>query len=88
MAQIEEILAQLRFSPTAILIAVILPFAGYHLAYIVYNLFVHPLRDFPGPRLSAATYIPEFYFDVLRSGRYTKQIVQMHKKYGRHGRDL
>lgn len=54
----------------------------HYLSYVTYNLFFHPLRKIPGPRLAAATYIPEFYYDVLRSGLYTKQIQQMHLKYG------
>jgi hypothetical protein len=49
---------------------------------IVYNLFFHPLRHIPGPRLAAATYLPEFYYDVIKSGRYTRRIQQMHQQYG------
>ncbi|EFX03043.1 benzoate 4-monooxygenase cytochrome p450 [Grosmannia clavigera kw1407] len=54
----------------------------YQTARIIYNLFIHPLRHIPGPWLSAASYLPEFYYDVFRSGRYTRQIQNMHEKYG------
>ncbi|KAL4909127.1 hypothetical protein BDW74DRAFT_165739 [Aspergillus multicolor] len=53
-----------------------------HIAKCIYNLFFHPLRHIPGPWLAAATYIPEFYYDIVLGGRYTRQIQQMHKKYG------
>lgn len=55
---------------------------AYHLLKILYNLFLHPLRSIPGPRLAAATYLPEFYHDVVRVGRYTAEICKMHDIYG------
>ncbi|KAI0111592.1 cytochrome P450 [Daldinia grandis] len=42
----------------------------------------HPLSKIPGPRLAAATYLPEFYHDVVKFGRYTHEIQKMHKIYG------
>ncbi|KAI0868440.1 benzoate 4-monooxygenase cytochrome p450 [Hypoxylon argillaceum] len=56
--------------------------AVHYVSRIIYNIFFHPLSHIPGPRLAAATYIPEFYWDVVRSGRYTQQIIKMHHKYG------
>lgn len=55
----------------------------YQFIKLAYNLFLHPLSHIPGPKLAAATYFPEFYYDVVRSGRYTKRIRQMHEQYGR-----
>ncbi|KAK1595306.1 benzoate 4-monooxygenase cytochrome p450 [Colletotrichum navitas] len=57
-------------------------YIAYHIAKVIYNLFFHPLRHIPGPKLAAATYIPEFYYDALRSGCYTQQICKMHSRYG------
>lgn len=55
----------------------------YQLAKALYNISpFHPLSHIPGPKLAAATYWPEFYYDVIQYGCYTKQIVEMHKKYG------
>lgn len=59
----------------------------FHLAKCIYNLFFHPLSHIPGPWLAAATHPPEFYHDVVRGGRYTTQIQQMHEKYGRNPLD-
>lgn len=57
---------------------------AYHLLKIAYNLFLHPLKSIPGPRLAAASYLPEFYHDVIRVGRYTKEIRKMHEIYGKN----
>lgn len=56
----------------------------YHSAKLIYNLFFHPLRHILGPWLSEGTsiYLPELYFDLVRSGPYTRQIQKMHEKYG------
>ncbi|EUC47550.1 hypothetical protein COCMIDRAFT_89773 [Bipolaris oryzae ATCC 44560] len=49
----------------------------------LYNISpLHPLSHIPGPRLAAATYLPEFYYDVIKFGCYTKEIARMHKVYG------
>ncbi|KAG9186648.1 hypothetical protein G6011_09756 [Alternaria panax] len=65
----------------------LLGFAGIWVAYrlleAIYNISpFHPLSPIPGPRLAAATYLPEFYHDVIRFGCYTKEIARMHKVYG------
>lgn len=64
-------------------VAVVAAWLAYHLLKILYNLFLHPLSAIPGPRLAAASYLPEFYYDVVRVGRYTAEIRKMHDKYGR-----
>ena len=65
---------------------VLLPAATWltlKLLQALYNLSpLHPLSRIPGPRLAAATYLPEFYYDVVQFGRYTKEIEKMHEKYG------
>ncbi|KAL6155738.1 hypothetical protein ACJBU6_05939 [Exserohilum turcicum] len=52
-------------------------------AQALYNISpLHPLSKIPGPRLAAATYLPEFYYDVIKFGCYTKEIGRMHQIYG------
>lgn len=47
-----------------------------------YNLFLHPLRKVPGPRLAAMSSCYEFYYDVYQSGIYLKEIKRLHSIYG------
>ncbi|KAI1440492.1 cytochrome P450 [Annulohypoxylon stygium] len=55
----------------------------YKLLEMVYNLSpLHPLSHIPGPWLARGTYLPEFYYDLIKYGKYTKQIQKMHEKYG------
>lgn len=50
----------------------------------LYNISpLHPLSHIPGPKFAAATYWPEFYYDVVQFGRYTGQIRKWHEQYGR-----
>ncbi|KAI0532240.1 cytochrome P450 [Xylaria digitata] len=56
---------------------------AYQLLHIAWNISrFHPLAKIPGPRLAAATYWLEFYYDVVLFGRYTGRIERMHKEYG------
>ncbi|KAG9253243.1 cytochrome P450 [Emericellopsis atlantica] len=49
----------------------------------LYNISpLHPLSKVPGPKLTAATYWPEFYHDVILTGRFTHEIKKMHDEYG------
>lgn len=54
----------------------------YILVVVVYRITCHPLAKFPGPKLAKATYLYEFWFDVVLGGRYTHQIRDLHEKYG------
>ena len=54
----------------------------YFITVALYRLYLSPLAKFPGPKLAAVTYGVEFYYDVLRRGQYTFEILKMHEKYG------
>ncbi|AEO63785.1 uncharacterized protein THITE_123322 [Thermothielavioides terrestris NRRL 8126] len=49
-------------------------------AYALYNLFLHPLRVVPGPKLWAATQIP--YTIVWLTGRLQFVVHDLHETYG------
>lgn len=56
----------------------------YRVALALYNISPwHPLYLFPGPRLASMTFLYEFWYDFVCHGRYTRQIQQMHEKYGK-----
>ncbi|PLN84688.1 cytochrome P450 [Aspergillus taichungensis] len=55
---------------------------GYILLKSIYRLYFHPLRKFPGPKLAAITSLYEFYYNVIRSGKFLFEIERMHEQYG------
>ena len=48
----------------------------------VYNLYFHPLRKIPGPKMAAMCSWYDFYFDIIKGGTYLWQIKKMHDEYG------
>ncbi|KAJ4361505.1 hypothetical protein N0V95_001842 [Ascochyta clinopodiicola] len=60
----------------------LLVFATYAISLVAYRIYLHPLSKYPGPKLAAGTQWYEFYFDVLKRGRFAWEIKRMHEKYG------
>ncbi|KAI4101078.1 MAG: hypothetical protein LQ339_005201 [Xanthoria mediterranea] len=54
----------------------------YNVALVVHRLYFSPLAKFPGPKLAAATLWFEYYYDVVKRGRYTWKIAELHAQYG------
>ncbi|KID79734.1 Cytochrome P450 monooxygenase [Metarhizium brunneum] len=48
----------------------------------LYNLYLHPLRHFPGPKLAVLGPFHEFWYDVVQDGQFLWEIGKMHDKYG------
>ena len=48
-----------------------------------YNLYLHPLRKIPGPKLAAIGPYLEFWHEAVRDGQYVWEIEKMHEKYGK-----
>lgn len=46
----------------------------------IYNLYFHPLRNIPGPKLAAATPLPFIW--RLVNGRFPAWKIDLHEKYG------
>lgn len=58
---------------------------GYRVALALYNISpLHPLSKFPGPKIAAASYIYEAYYDWILMGRYGRRIEKMHEEYGEY----
>ena len=57
-------------------------FTAYVVAGLVYRLYLSPLARFPGPKLAASTCWYEFYYDLIKGGRFQRQIGMMHEQYG------
>ncbi|SPO06184.1 related to trichodiene oxygenase cytochrome P450 [Cephalotrichum gorgonifer] len=55
----------------------------YRIGVALYNISpFHPLSHFPGPKIAAASYLYEAYYDWILVGRYGREIKLMHDKYG------
>lgn len=68
------------------LIILTVTWLGYQLLKMMYNISpLHPLSSIPGPKLAAASFLPEFYYDLILHGRYTMEIGKMHEIYGKAG---
>ncbi|KKK21817.1 aflL/ verB/ desaturase/ P450 monooxygenase [Aspergillus rambellii] len=65
--------------PTLPVLAVLIG-ASYILVQLVYNLYFHPLRDYPGPLLWRASSLP-WKFTLLR-GTMHHDLMRFHQKYG------
>ena len=56
---------------------------GYRILIALYNISpFHPLARFPGPKIAAASYFYEAWYDWILVGRYGRKINEMHQKYG------
>ena len=56
--------------------------ATYLITLSCSRLVFSPLAKFPGPKLAALSLWYEYYYDVIKRGRYTFRIKEMHEKYG------
>ena len=71
------------FVITSFIVVYLLYFTGT----IIYRLYFSPLSKFPGPKLAAATYLYEGYYDVVKRGKYTFKIRDLHAEYGKFRSD-
>lgn len=65
-------------------IAIILLQLGWLIYGVIYRLFLSPLAKIPGPKLAALTSWYEFYYDVIKPGKYVWKIKDLHTEYGVH----
>ncbi|OCK76499.1 benzoate 4-monooxygenase cytochrome P450 [Lepidopterella palustris CBS 459.81] len=46
----------------------------------IYNIYFHPLSNYPGPKFAAASRIPTVWYMI--QGKNVQWVVSLHKKYG------
>lgn len=80
-AQIMMFRTMLERSIVAIIISIVVAILLF-LGVVLYRLFLSPISKFPGPKLAAATYLYEGYYDIVKRGKYTFKIRDLHAKYG------
>lgn len=64
------------------LVVLLVLYTVYGISLAIYRVYFHPLSKYPGPKLAAATLWYEFYFDVVKRGRFAWEIKRMHEVYG------
>ncbi|KAF4459920.1 cytochrome P450 [Fusarium albosuccineum] len=67
-------------SSTAALILAVLTGTSWLIFKVIYNVFFHPLRKYPGPPLWAMSRIP--YTTMYLSGNGPARMLEIHQKYG------
>lgn len=60
----------------------VISFSIYLIGLVVYRLFLSPIANIPGSKLSAATGWYETYYDVYKGGKFIFQIEKWHQQYG------
>jgi hypothetical protein len=81
-----EVMLGKDFSILATAGIALLVLVAWFVARCIYDLFFHPLRKFPGPKLAAVGSFYEFYYDVIKDGTYLWEIEKMHRRYGMEDR--
>ncbi|KAB5560262.1 cytochrome P450 CYP542B3 [Coniochaeta sp. 2T2.1] len=79
LSSLKDIPSSLSLSHLYILLATL---TLYTLSLAIYRLYLSPLSSIPGPPLAAATWLYEFYFDIVLGGQYTARIIRLHRRYG------
>ncbi|KAI0876236.1 averantin oxidoreductase [Hypoxylon argillaceum] len=67
-------------SISLVLFAVVVLTSGYYGALSIYNIWLHPLAKYPGPRLAAAS--PLWMILSYFHGRTPTDLLKLHNKYG------
>lgn len=82
LPQAEQTAIMALLSVQEIIILLVCICIVYNIALVVHRLYFSPLAKFPGPKLAAATLWYEYYYDVVKRGRYTWKIAELHAQYG------
>lgn len=69
---------------TSAVVGIIVSCIVYQSALIIQRLYFSPLAAFPGPKLAAATYLVEIYYDLFKGqgGQLPFAHRKWHEKYG------
>lgn len=66
----------------------VLAWFGLIVYRLVYNVFFHPLRSYPGPMPAKATTWWKTYIEVVKGESWTDVLIRLHKQYGMYTRLL
>jgi hypothetical protein len=69
-----------RIPVAAVVVALVVALLVYK---IISSLVLHPLASIPGPKYAAITHYYQFYYDVIKRGRFPWELRRLHQVYGR-----
>jgi hypothetical protein len=49
---------------------------------LIFNVFFHPLREYPGPLAARASLWWKIYIEVIKQESMTDALFRLHKQYG------
>ncbi|KAJ4992818.1 hypothetical protein SVAN01_01522 [Stagonosporopsis vannaccii] len=55
---------------------------AYAVYAVIYNVYFHPLAEFPGPRLAATTTYWKAYVECVANRSFCHELVSLHAQYG------
>ncbi|KAL2061094.1 hypothetical protein VTL71DRAFT_9146 [Oculimacula yallundae] len=67
---------------SSILTAIALLFFIDRVAVVIYRLYVHPLANFPGPKLAAASTLYRAYYQFWKDGKMLHKTIEQQSTYG------
>lgn len=73
----------MEFSVSLAAWSVLLGWVGLQVSQLVYNVFLHPLKAFPGPLAAGASLWWKTYIEVFKQESMTDVLVELHAKYGK-----
>lgn len=63
-------------------VALLLVLVAHRASVIFYRLYLHPLANFPGPRLAAASTLYRAFYQFWRDGELLHKVIELHEIYG------
>jgi hypothetical protein len=66
----------------ALLSTVLATVIAYAVFEIVYNVYFHPLANFPGPPIARITVYWKAYVECIKKRSFSHVLVELHAKYG------
>lgn len=75
-------LLSMAFQMSLVAWALIVTWLGLKFNNLIFNLYFHPLRKYPGPLCAAATTWWRTYIEVFKKESWTDALVRLHERYG------
>lgn len=65
-----------------IAITILLAWVTWWIGHSLYNIYLHPLADFPGPTFGRCSRLYKTWIDVVAQSSFVHTLEKLHKKYG------